>query len=91
MRKITESLHDYKGFIIKLRAVEGNGFWYKIFKPTPNSDSPGGFKNIYLRERGFNFILPDELLSKAKNYIDEFEIKLIEKFNQKTPPSIEGR
>ena len=33
---ITESFQEYKGYIIRLRAVTGNGFWYSIIKQTPN-------------------------------------------------------
>ena len=79
-RTITESYHSYKGYTIKLRAVSYNGFWYKIIKQAPNETSPNGIKNLLLRERGFNFILPADLLKKAKDYIDAFSDKLEEKY-----------
>lgn len=77
---ITESYHNYKGYIIRLRAVTNNGFWYAIIKQIPNETSPNGIKNIYLRKQGFNFILPEKLLEKAKNYIDSYPNNLENKF-----------
>ncbi len=84
MRKITESFYNYKGYIIKLRAVELNGFWYYIIKQIPNDKSPNGIKNIYLRQKGWNFIKPNDLLEKAKSYIDDFPTELETKFNKLT-------
>lgn len=69
---ITETFYPYKDYIIRLRAVTGNGFWYSITKDVPNPSSPNGVKILYLRKQGFNFILPEELLNKAKNYIDNY-------------------
>lgn len=79
---VTQSFQEYKGYIIKLRASTGNGFWYKILKTTPNKSSPNGIKYFNLREQGFNFIEPEKLLFKAKNYIDNFSEKLEEKYNR---------
>lgn len=79
---ITESFQKYKGYIIRLRAVTGNGFTYDIIKQKPNELSPNGMKNIYLRKVSYWYIKPDILLSKAKNYIDNFENNLIEKYNK---------
>ncbi len=79
---ITESYNYYKGYTIRLRAVTGNGFWYAIMKQKPNPKSPNGIKNVYLRKVGFNFIKPEELLQKAKNYIDNFENQLIVKYEK---------
>lgn len=79
---ITESFQEYKGYIIRLRAITGNGFTSDIIKQKPNPTSPNGMKNIYLRKDAYWYIKPDVLLNKAKNYIDNFEIKLIEKYNK---------
>ena len=79
---ITESFTPYKGYIIRLRAVTMNGFWYDIIKEKPNESSPNGIKKIYLRKIGYNFIKPDELLQKAKDYIDNYQINLITKYNK---------
>ena len=81
---ITESFQEYKGYIIRLRAVTNNGFWYDIIKEIPSISSPNGIKKIYLRKKGWNFIKPDVLLSKAKQYIDEFSPQLDKKFNERT-------
>lgn len=81
---ITESFHNYKGYIIRLRAVTNNGFWYAIIKEIPCSTSPGGIKKLYLRKIGYNFILPENLLNKAKHYIDNHSNNLDEKFNKLT-------
>ena len=79
---ITESFHEYKGYTIRLRAVTGNGFWYDIIKTKPNQSSPGGVKRIYLRKVGYDFIKSEQLLQKAKNYIDNHEADLIAKYNK---------
>jgi hypothetical protein len=79
---ITESFQEYKGYTIKLRAATGNGFWYKIIKTYPNSSSPNGIKNLLLREKGWNFIEPNILLQKAKNYIDNYSKELEEKYDR---------
>lgn len=79
---ITESFQEYKGYTIRLRAVTGNGFWYAIIKYVPNNTSPNGLKTLYLRKEGYNFIEPNDLLNKAKNYIDNFEQNLIDKYNK---------
>ncbi len=79
---VTESTQEYKGYTIRLRAVTGNGFWYIIQKQKPNASSPNGMKNMILRRMGFDYIEPDVLLQKAKNYIDEYEHVLHEKYNR---------
>jgi len=79
---ITESFQEYKGYTIRLRAVTMNGFWYSIIKTAPNSTSPNGIKNLYLHQKGWNFIEPKELLQKAKDYIDNHEDNLIKKYNE---------
>jgi hypothetical protein len=81
-RNITESFQIYKGYTIRLRAVQGNGFWYSIIKYVPNKSSPDGIKALYLRKIGFVFIEPDELLQKAKNYIDSYPNVLEAKFQK---------
>lgn len=79
---ITESFHKYKEYTIRLRAVTHNGFGYSIIKQKENKTSPNGLKNIYLRNIRYNFISSSELLQKAKDYIDNFEVNLIDKFNK---------
>lgn len=79
---ITESFHEYKGYIIRLRAVTNSGFSYSIIKKIQNDKSPNGFKNIYLRKITYNYIKPGVLIQKAYDYINEFEHLLIEKFNK---------
>ena len=76
---ITESFHNYKGYIIRLRAVTYNGFWYAIIKEIPNVSSPNGIKKLYLKQKGYHFIRPEELLQKAKNYIDNHENNIKQK------------
>ncbi len=80
---ITESTREYKGYRIRLRAVTGNGFWYKIEKDCPNEASPNGIKNIILMDKGFDFIEPSVLYKKATDYIDNFSDRLEIKFNEK--------
>lgn len=79
---VTQSFQKYKDYTIRLRAVTGGGFGYSIIKQKPNSSSPNGMKNIYLRTETYEFISSDRLLFKAKNYIDNFEDRLIEKYNR---------
>ncbi len=79
---VTESFQEYNGYVIRLRAVTGNGFWYAIIKDVPNSLSPNGVKRLYLKKAGFNFIHPEELLQKAKNYIDNFQQELEKKLQK---------
>ena len=81
---ITESFQEYKGYTIRLRAVTMNGFWYSIIKTAPNKTSPNGLKNLYLKEKGYNFIEPKELLQEAKDYIDNHEDNLIKKYNERS-------
>jgi len=83
MIRVTESFHKYKGYTIRLRAVLGNGFWYSVIKTVPNSLSPNGIKKLYLRNIGYNFIEPEELLEKAKKYIDNYSDILEKKYNNK--------
>lgn len=78
-KQITESFHEYNGYIIRLRAVTYNGFWYAIIKEVLSKESPEGKKKIYLRSKGFSFIKPGELLQKAKDYIDLFPLELEKK------------
>jgi len=77
---ITESFYPYKGYIIRLRAVTYNGFWYAIIKEVNNTNSPGGIKKLYLRQKGWNYIDPEILLQKAKTYIDEYSNVLEQKW-----------
>ena len=79
---VTESFQEYKGFIIRLRAVTNNGFWYSIIKTMKNESSPDGVKNCYLSKKGFNFIAPLDLLSRAKKHINNHEGDLNAKYQQ---------
>ena len=79
---VTESFQEYKGYLIRLRAVTYNGFWYAIIKEVPNTKSPNGIKKLYLKQQGYNFIKPNDLLKKAIDYIDNHEINLINKYNK---------
>jgi hypothetical protein len=72
---ITESFQEYKGYVIRLRASTNGGFGYAIIKKIES-------KNLYLRKQIFAFIEPDQLLFKAKSYIDNYENILIEKYNK---------
>ena len=72
----TCSTTEYKGYNIFLRAYINSGIKYKIIKPYNG-------KNIILREKAWWFMKPNELLQKAKDYIDNHEVNLIEKFNNK--------
>ena len=72
---ITESFQEYKGYTIRLRASKNGGFGYAIIKQIES-------KNLYLRKQIFAFIEPDQLLFKAKSYIDNFEDILIKKYNK---------
>jgi len=71
----TCSTTEYKGYQIFLRAYTGSGIWYRIFKQTKH-------RKYKLRERGYNFKLPSDLLQEAKNYIDNYSIKLEDKFTR---------
>lgn len=83
--RIVESFIDYKGYTIRLRSITFGGFGYSIIKKVENQNSPDGIKKVYLREMRFNYIKAEDLLKRAKNYIDEFHIRLEEKFNKIKP------
>jgi hypothetical protein len=80
---ITESLYEYKGYTIKLRASTGNGFKYVIIKKHPRASSPDGIKWYSLRTREWIFIKPSDCLQKAKDYIDNFSEELNNNFTKK--------
>ena len=82
-KTITESFQEYNGYIIRLRAVINNGFGYSIIRYVPNPASPNGIKALYLRQVLYNFIDPDILLQKAKDYIDNYPENLIRSYNNK--------
>lgn len=79
---ITESFHEHKGFIIRLRFVTSKGGGYSIIKQKQSPSSPDGVKNIYLRKKEWVFINPYSLLGKAIDYINEFENELNTKFDK---------
>lgn len=73
--RITESVHDYKGYKIKLRYSTGHGGGSITVKVV-------GDKWINLRNDNWNFVRPDHLLTRAKDYIDNYPERLEEKFNR---------
>lgn len=73
----TISETEYKGYIIRLRAYNMSGISGKIIKVGENG------KRITLRERNYNFMLPLNLLTQLKEYIDNFELNLIKKLEIK--------
>ena len=81
---ITESFINYKNYIIRLKFVTNSGCSFSIIKEIPNIRSPNNIKKLYLRTVYYNFMLPLELEKIPKNYIDNFEINLINKFNRLT-------
>lgn len=66
----TCSTTPYKGFEIFLRAYALSGIYYRIFR----IESDGKRKKV--RERSYNFKLPELLLQEAKDYIDKNLIPL---------------
>ena len=72
----TMSETEYKGYIIQLRAYNMSGITGKIIKV---SDSG---KRIRLRLRTYNFKVPINFLNELKNYIDNYEINLINKLSK---------
>ena len=76
----TVSFFEHNGYSVRLKAKWNSGFGYKIFKSIHSEKSPDGLKKIYLREEQFDFISPEVLKNKAKNYIDNFSERLEEKF-----------
>jgi hypothetical protein len=71
----TMSETEYKGYIIRLRAYNMSGITGTIIKVSDLG------KRIRLRERGYNFKVPIDFLNELKNYIDNYEINLINKLN----------
>lgn len=71
----TVSRTEYKGYVIRLRTYNGASF--SISK----ENSRGGFTEVYIRRYSFGKL--SSLLQKAKDYIDNHESNLIEKFNKK--------
>lgn len=68
--------YPYKGYTVRIKFTRLNGCIYKIFK----QDTTGKWYN--LREKVFNFCPPDNLKQKAFDYINEFEEKLIQKYER---------
>lgn len=71
----TTSETEYKGYIIRLRAYNMSGITGKILKISD------GKKNI-LRERTYDFKDPIDFLNELKNYIDNYEVNLINKLKK---------
>ena len=65
----TRSTMLYQGYEIILRSYSGSGIYYKISMVKDDG------KRIKLRMRNYNFCLPDSLLQKAKDWVDENLIK----------------
>jgi len=72
----TMSETEYKGYIIMLRAYNMSGITGKIIKISDTG------KRIVLRQRTYNFMIPIDFLTELKNYIDNYEINLINKLNK---------
>ena len=72
----TMSETEYKGYIIQLRAYNMSGISGKIIKVISSG------KRIKLRERTYNFKIPLDFLNELKNYIDNYEINLINKLDR---------
>lgn len=63
---------EYKGYIIQIMDTwEVDGNWYKILVNQP--------KWMTLRRQALKTDDPDELIDKAKAYIDEYEDRLVTK------------
>lgn len=82
MLRSTQSFSSYKGYEIVIRAATFGGLGYKIFKYAEIPTFMGNPKKLYLRERVWSFILPDEALQHAHKYIDEFGYQLDNKYYQ---------
>ncbi len=76
LKTCNNSYYTYKGYSIKLRSARFEGFGYHIYKQAPSG------KMIKLWEKTWNFIDTNALLQKAHTRIDEFEDKLVEKYNR---------
>ena len=72
----TMSETGYKGYIIRLRCYHLSGIRVTIIKQLESG------KKLKLREEGWNYYVPLDLLNKMKNYIDNYEINLINKLNK---------
>jgi hypothetical protein len=75
----TSSETEYRGYIIWLRCYRMSGIKGRIIKVTEFN------KRIKLRERAYNFKKPIDLLNELKNYIDNYEINLINRLKEKHP------
>ena len=73
----TMSETEYKGYIIQLRCYNMSGISGKIIKVLE------GGKRIRLRERTYNFKVPMDFLNELRNYIDNYEINLLNKISGK--------
>jgi hypothetical protein len=71
----TMSELNYKDYIIQIRTYPMSGITGKIFRLNESG------KRFRLRERTYNFIVISEFVEQLKNYIDKYEINLINKFN----------
>ncbi|WP_277496733.1 hypothetical protein [Elizabethkingia anophelis] len=71
----TVSKTEYKGYVIRIRTYEGASV--SINK----ENGKGGYSELYVRRYSFGKL--SNLLQKAKDYIDNHESNLIEKFNLK--------
>lgn len=74
----TMSETKYKEYIIRLRCYHGSGIRATILKELESG------KKLRLREEGWNFYNPIDLLTKMKTYIDNHENNLINKLDKLT-------
>jgi len=73
----TMSETEYKEYVIQLRCYNMSGITGKIIKVIESG------KRIRLRERTYNFKIPMVFLNELKNYIDNYEINLLNKLSSK--------
>jgi len=86
-----QSFYEYKGYTVRLRFIKGlrlsGNASYSIIKYIDNINSPNGKKALYLKQENWTYCLPEKLLERAKNYIDNHEDNLIKKFKIKADKS----
>lgn len=66
-------IEDYRGY--KIQFLMKGGMWIKFFKLHNN-------KWYKLREQGWTYLELNNAIVKAKNYIDNFEMNLINKLEK---------
>ena len=72
----TKSETKYKGYLIVLRCYASKGISAKIVKVLESG------KRKHLRQEHWSFYIPLDLLNRMKNYIDNYEVNLINKLKK---------